>query len=214
MSILTENQQRVLGVLSKIGILQNNFFLGGATALSEFYLQHRYSEDFDFFTSKHNIVFKTVENIEAAFKKNKIGYTIKKMYENSGEMIVKIGSDSIKLDLNLDRPNRVESIVFNEKYKIYIDNVIDMSCNKLSALLTRSDPKDFVDIYFIDNEIIKFEKLVPLAIKKHTALDKYILSQAMHNVKEIEFLPKMIKAVEIEELKEFFLKKAKLLMKQ
>ena len=35
----------------------------------------------------------------------------------------------------------------------------------------------------------------------------------MHNVKEIEFLPKMIKAVEIEELKDFFLKKAEILMK-
>src|SRR3989344_2588280 len=51
-SVLTPLQQKLLGVISKDPYITKQFFLTGGTALSEFYFQHRYSEDFDLFTEK------------------------------------------------------------------------------------------------------------------------------------------------------------------
>lgn len=49
-SILSKNQQDVLSILSKESVVIDNFYLTGGTALAEFYLHHRQSEDLDFFS--------------------------------------------------------------------------------------------------------------------------------------------------------------------
>ena len=48
--ILTSNQQKILGFVSKDKFITANFFMTGGTALSGFYLRHRFSEDLDFFS--------------------------------------------------------------------------------------------------------------------------------------------------------------------
>jgi len=52
MSILSVNQKNILLLLSKEQVISHNFYLSGGTALAEFYLQHRWSEDLDFFSEK------------------------------------------------------------------------------------------------------------------------------------------------------------------
>ena len=49
-SILTPFQKAILEGICQEKFITENFVFGGGTALSEFYLKHRYSEDFDFFT--------------------------------------------------------------------------------------------------------------------------------------------------------------------
>jgi len=51
MNILTPFQETVLREIGHSS-LNENFFLTGGTALSAFFLQHRYSEDLDFFTDQ------------------------------------------------------------------------------------------------------------------------------------------------------------------
>ena len=50
MAILTPIQNQVLNQIKKSPFLKNNFYFTGGTVLSEFYLQHRYSNDLDFFS--------------------------------------------------------------------------------------------------------------------------------------------------------------------
>ncbi len=88
----------------------------------------------------------------------------------------------------------------------------DIACNKLSALFDRAEPKDFVDVYFLCQELFSFEQLLTLAKQKHIGLDDYWLAIALRRVEGIELLPRMIKPVSIDQLKEFFLNKAKGLM--
>jgi len=52
--ILNKNQKILLEYFSKEDFI-NDFYLTGGTALAAFYLNHRYSEDLDFFTEKENI---------------------------------------------------------------------------------------------------------------------------------------------------------------
>jgi predicted nucleotidyltransferase component of viral defense system len=51
MNILTTFQVEFIRAFSKTS-LKDAFFLTGGTALSEFYLQHRISDDLDFFTEE------------------------------------------------------------------------------------------------------------------------------------------------------------------
>ena len=56
-SILSQNQKDILAIISKDKLICDNFYLTGGTALAEFYLHHRLSEDLDFF-SENEFYFK------------------------------------------------------------------------------------------------------------------------------------------------------------
>jgi len=50
MSVLTKDQKLFLDVFSKDKTLASVFYLTGGTALAEFYIPYRYSDDLDFFS--------------------------------------------------------------------------------------------------------------------------------------------------------------------
>ena len=51
-TVLSLRQKLLLRLFSSDPHIQKNFYLSGGTALAEYYLHHRYSEDLDFFTEK------------------------------------------------------------------------------------------------------------------------------------------------------------------
>ncbi len=71
-AILTEQQQHALKLIAETSLAQH-FYFGGGTALSHYYLQHRYSEDLDFFSQKE---FEP-QDITVSIKslQNKLGFT-------------------------------------------------------------------------------------------------------------------------------------------
>ena len=50
--IITKNQKIILDEIKNNSWVKENFYLSGGTALSAFYLQHRYSDDLDFFSEE------------------------------------------------------------------------------------------------------------------------------------------------------------------
>ncbi|MCG2690159.1 nucleotidyl transferase AbiEii/AbiGii toxin family protein, partial [Candidatus Parcubacteria bacterium] len=66
-SILTSHQREVLEALSNERYFTQRFYLAGGTALSEFYLKHRLSEDLDLFNENDEIVPFAINRF---FKKN------------------------------------------------------------------------------------------------------------------------------------------------
>src|SRR3990167_7182552 len=50
--ILTQNQKDILDEVVKQDYFKKSYYFTGGTALSEFYLQHRYSDDIDLFTEE------------------------------------------------------------------------------------------------------------------------------------------------------------------
>jgi len=195
-----------------VRLLKSNFYLTGGTALAEFYLQHRCSEDFDFFTATPNVIGRTVARIQQALDKNQVSYKVSRSLETFAEIFAYFGEEVVKVDLALDTPYRLKPTIFNEACKLYIENPLDLACNKLSALFDRAEPKDFVDVYFIDKEMMPLEEIIPFAKQKHIGLEEYWLARAMFQVKHVAFLPKMIKSLGLEELKAFFLKRAEHLL--
>src|SRR3989338_8566089 len=131
--ILTTNQRLVLEQASKDPEITKWFYLTGGTALTEFYLQHRLSEDLDFFSeSDLNIPY-----LKLFFTKLEplLGITQISTREHYG-MIFFFLTFSDKSELKVDFVNfpykQVENCI---KYNgLRIDSVFDIALNKLYTL--------------------------------------------------------------------------------
>lgn len=137
--------------------LQEKFYWTGGTLLAHHYLQHRKSEDLDFFTEKE-------------FSFNEINQWINKYKAKSG--ITKTEYRKIYdrwefLFKNKNKRFRIEFVYYNKSRKslakrkklmgVYIDSLEDIAANKTFALIDRNEPKDLFDIYFL----IKKGKFTP-----------------------------------------------------
>jgi len=124
--------------------MDTDFYLTGGTALSRFYLQHRYSDDLDFFAngSEH---FR--ENITAIIKGMDVKCEIGARDEMFARIFVNQGDCTLKIDFVNDVP--FHSGTFN-KTRIFkkVDNPLNILSNKVSAL-QRNSPKDIADIVLI-----------------------------------------------------------------
>lgn len=191
MEILTKFQERLLKEISTTPI-KDSFFLTGGTALSAFYLRHRFSEDLDFFTQIPAGVIATVPILREVAERLSANLEIRRRFNTflEGSFTFPEG-EIIRIHFAEDTPYRLEPTAFNKEYGIYIDSLIDICCNKFSALFDRHEMKDFVDAYFIDREIIKFADLYSKAQQKHLGIDNYWLCQALRYINEISLLPKI-----------------------
>jgi predicted nucleotidyltransferase component of viral defense system len=212
--ILTEFQKRFINAISKSS-LRDSFFLTGGTALSAFYLQHRYSEDLDFFTEIPDEVSRMVPELEKICQKLAVKLEINRRFKTFLNCTVTSDkSDHVKIDFAQDTPFRLQPLIFNEEFGIFVDNPLDIACNKFSALFDRAATKDFVDIYLINRVLFSFDDIYENAKKKHVGLDDYWLAISLQKVNLVAELPRMVVSLTIEELKGFFNDKVKKIMQK
>lgn len=202
--ILSPLQKRIIHEFSTTS-LRDDFFLAGGTALSAFYLKHRYSEDLDFFTEVPRNMGIVPGVINGIADKLAVKVDFTRTFENFVEcFFAGDRGETVKMDFAYDSPYRLQTKQLIKEFNVFVDNPMDIGCNKLSALYDRFDAKDFVDIFFIDRELIPFKELLGKAKKKHIGLDEYWLAQAFYQMNKIEKLPRMVKPVTIQELRLFF----------
>jgi len=214
MQLLTPFQQQIVKAISKSS-LQDHFYLTGGTALAVFYLHHRYSLDLDFFTADPAAVSRVPAVLEGIAQKINAQVTFTRTLGTYLQCFFRnADGERVQIDFAQDSPYRLQPLQENEEMGIQVENLLDIACNKLSALFDRAEPKDFVDIFFICREVLPFDELVEKTKQKHLGLDDYWLAVALQRVEQVEILPRMIKPVTLGELKHFFLDQAKKLMHQ
>ncbi len=160
--ILTPNQKDFLHKFTK-SELRDVFRLTGGTALSAFYLEHRLSEDLDFFsTEKVPLPFlegflKSLDNV------TEISFT--RLFDrNLFNLKIKDGS-SLKVEFTAYPLVNIEEYVAIDHLRI--DSFLDITVNKLCAIADRSDAKDYVDVYCVlKNSDFPLKELIGLAEKK------------------------------------------------
>lgn len=212
MDILTPLQKSFIRRFSE-SPFQKSFFLTGGTALAAFYLHHRLSEDLDFFTENPEEVRRVIAWLPEAARELNLKLEIRRQSEGFVDCFFESGKGEwLSVDFAHDAPFRLEKTRLEPELKIYVDNLTDIACNKLSALYDRAEPKDFVDLYFLDREFLPFTEILEKAKKKHIGLDDYWLAQSLQQAPSIEKLPRMLKPVDLAQLKAFFAERAQKLV--
>jgi len=126
---------------------KTSFYLSGGTALSRFYLMHRYSNDLDFFTHDTVIFSDLFRMIYNQIKAHFDLVSVEVDSRDFKRVVIVAGNVKLKLDFISDKIDRIGLPVFvNNKY---IDSVRNILSNKICAILDRDAERDIVDLIFI-----------------------------------------------------------------
>lgn len=214
-SILTQHQKEILEMISQEDYFTKRFYLAGGTALSEFYLQHRLSEDLDFFNENQEInpipVTRFFEDRRQKLQLVKVEtkrvlglYTLFLHFQDN---------EILKVDFNYYPFPRIEKGL---KFKnLDIESIYDIGVDKVHTVVMRPRARDFIDIYFIIKEKrYSFEELLLQAKAKFdwdiSAIE--LGARFVEGSKMTDF-PRMVKEIDHKAWQNFFLNEAKKLKK-
>lgn len=208
-SILTSSQHHFLQLAQDEEGLNRQFFLTGGTALAEFYLKHRLSEDLDFF-SFHEFSESQVDRfVVQAAKDAGATYTKEKQWGMFVYHLTYPGGEELKVDFN-HRP--FKELETGKKFgSLKVASLWDITVDKLYTIFNRLRARDFVDFYFGWRKAgCDIGQLVAALEEKYeTGLDRLTLISRFPSVKDVADYPKMIVPFEREEMESFFLGLAK-----
>jgi predicted nucleotidyltransferase component of viral defense system len=143
-NILYPLQDKVLRIIEKLPV---DFYLTGGTALSRAYLNHRYSDDLDFFVNQSSGFGKQVELIIGSLRSENIKIEIAVTGDSFARILVYQKEDVLKIDFVNDVPYRsgipVRTGLFSRT-----DTITNILSNKLTAL-SRQAAKDVADLVYI-----------------------------------------------------------------
>ncbi len=160
--ILTSQQKTFLQEFAKTE-LRDVFRLSGGTALSAFYLEHRLSEDLDFFSSEKVPFYIPEKFLKTLDFTKEITYT-KHFDRNIFNLSLK-DSTTLKVEFTYYPLKNLEDIIVVDNLRT--DSFLDIIINKLCAIADRSDAKDYVDIYYVLKSYdFSLKGLINLAEKK------------------------------------------------
>ncbi|NJN43996.1 MAG: hypothetical protein HC806_04230 [Anaerolineae bacterium] len=132
-------------VIKAINQADTGFYLTGGTAASRGYLEHRFSDDLDYFINDDNRFGLWVERIIQSLTKN--WHCDVLMKEKRFARLNLVHKDvSLKIEMINDVPARVGDIQ-NDPVLGRLDSAENILANKVTALLAREEPKDLADIW-------------------------------------------------------------------
>jgi predicted nucleotidyltransferase component of viral defense system len=210
-SVLTPLQQQVLVALFDSGLAEREYYLTGGTALSTFYLQHRYSDDLDLFTRKRGLLEEDFRHCSAMLTLMGIVVASQDTTEDYARLFVYPEDQrdaALKIEFARDVPAMMALPETHDQ--IVVDSFEDIAVNKVCTILSRTfESKDFCDLFFILNESrYELDYLISRAREKEAAFDEEygVLAFATNllTVNELQYLPRMIKPLTLEDLRAYF----------
>ena len=208
-TILSENQIKILDAISKDRAICLNFYLTGGTALAEYYLQHRLSEDLDFFSEEEF----DLQGVNVFFAKNKKLLGIKKVdfqqSFNRNLFFLYLKNEVIKTEFTYFPFPRIEKKI--KKNKLFVDSLEDIAVNKLFTIYQKPRSRDFIDLYLIINKTgWQIDDLIKSAkVKFDWHIDYLQLGSQFMQVRSVKDFPRMILKLKKEAWQNFFIDQAK-----
>lgn len=215
-SILTPHQRSILELIASEKYFTQRFYLAGGTALSEFYLKHRISEDLDFFSEKQEVnpipIARFFENQEKSLKIKKI--ETERVFGLYSFFFHFQDKKLLKVDFNYyPFPRIKKGMNFKD---LEIESIYDIGVDKIHTAVLKPRARDFIDIYFIVKE--KNYNFHDLLMKAKAKFDWDIsslgLGTRLLEASKLTDYPRMLKKINHQEWKEFFIEEAKKLKKE
>jgi len=161
-------------IFGAINSLEVNLYLTGGTALSRFYLNHRYSDDLDFFANSSSTFIKDTDLIISKLKEKYEFEILRKTTDFIRANAIK-NNIVLKLDFVNDVKYRCGNPEQFEKFRL-VDSWWNILTNKLTAL-DRHEPKDVADILYLWRKFpIDWKKAFEEAGKKVVYIDALDIS--------------------------------------
>jgi hypothetical protein len=85
---------------------------------------------------------------------------------------------------------------------VVIESLPDLRANKLTCVLSRSEPRDLVDLLFLDRAGYPPERDLPLALRKDAGIDPAVLAWLLSGF-PVEPLPVMLEPLTPSDLRTF-----------
>ncbi len=175
--------------------------LGGGTALSGAWLSHRLSRDIDLFchdSVQHRALVAELPHIGLG-----VGATCK---------VVRDGRHHVRATLSLADQNIELDVVYEPARDleappppidgVTVESLTDLRASKLTCLLSRAEPRDLVDVLFLERSGYPPEEDLALAIEKDTGMDPGILAWLLRDF-PVTPLPQMLLPLSSEELSRY-----------
>jgi predicted nucleotidyltransferase component of viral defense system len=177
-------------VLTTVGKIDTSFYLTGGTNLSRFLLNHRYSDDLDFFVNGSPKFTQEVEQVVSRLNDNgKVSWGLKD--ESFCRVFVERDNVKLKLEFVNDVKYRV-GLPARSHSGFLLDTWENILSNKITAL-SRSAAKDFIDVLFLSltfsfnwEEMINHAKQKDAWIAEHE-IANFFIKLDMERLQEVAF---------------------------
>lgn len=208
--ILSKNQQKLLRIISQEKKICDFFYLTGGTALAEFYLRHRLSEDLDFFAEKEfstQDIFVFLKQIQ---KQAGIKKIISEQSFNRNLFFLHLADgDIVKIEFTFFPFPRIDK--GKREGNLEVDSLLDIAVNKIFTIYQNPRSRDFIDLYFIiDKTGWPIDELVKKAkLKFDWHVDPIQLGSQFLRARAVKDYPHMIIKIKPKEWQDFFLLEAR-----
>ena len=176
--------------------------LGGGAALAGVYLGHRTTGDIDLFVHDADDMRSLVGLLPAAAAEAGIEVTL---LRDAGHLV--------RAQLSAREGSRVEVDVVHEPVGdiaappppvegVVVESLDDLRANKLTCILSRSEPRDLVDLYFLDRAGFPPERDLEAALRKDAGIDPAVLAWLLARF-PTRPLPTMLESLTPEQLEKF-----------
>lgn len=181
--ILYPFQDRAIQAINRA---DTGFYLTSGTAASRGYLQHRFSDDLDYFVNDDNRFGLWVERIIQSL--NKEWKCEVMMKEERFARLNLVQKDlSLKIEMINDVPARVGDIQ-NHPILGRLDSAENILANKVTALLDREEPKDLADIWgFCCQKNLSLQAAITDAQSKAAGIFPADLGRALCSVQKADW---------------------------
>jgi predicted nucleotidyltransferase component of viral defense system len=210
-TVLSDFQKQVL-LLFKKSALAKKFYLAGGTALAEYYLHHRKSEDLDFFTQEE-LSLPSLKRFVAAIK-NRIGldkieyqhgFGLYSFFFYPKKEVAKYKVDFGQYPFGpIEPPQKIGGLL--------VESLFDIAVDKAHTIATRPRLRDFIDLYLIlrQNQNWGFEDLLQKGREKfELGVDPLQLGENLIQVTSLSDMPIMLSDIDMKVVRRFFLSKAR-----
>jgi len=179
------------------------FFLTGGTALSAFYLQHRYSEDLDLFTLDSDAfdrvplyVADTGARLKASITSLQTApqFHRYRIFRNQESVIVDFVKEVVPQIFTVK--NRFDGIV--------VDTLNDITANKVCTVVSRAEIKDYIDLYFLARAGYPLEEFIRPAQQKDAGVSQATVAYLLSEFRLSKVPDFMIAPLPLEEVREYF----------
>ncbi len=179
------------------------FFLTGGTALSAFYLGHRYSEDLDLFTLDSGAfdrvplyVTDTTSKLNAAALSLQTAPQFRRYKISRRE-------ESVIIDFVRESVPQI-SFEKNSFDGIIVDTLDDITANKVCTVLSRAEIKDYIDLYFLDRAGCRLENYIEAAQRKDAGVSRSALAYLLSEFRLSKVPDFMIVPISLGDIQEYF----------